>query len=72
MHRRADAYARVAVGKPRDEIIVRDLDLATFIVTRTFRSVVSAALKACPEKLASGVIEDELTGFAMRYLTGKS
>jgi AcrR family transcriptional regulator len=56
----------------RDEIIVRDLDLATFIVTRTFRSVVSAALKACPEKLASGVIEDELTGFAMRYLTGKS
>jgi AcrR family transcriptional regulator len=56
----------------RDEIIVRDLELATFIVTKTFRGVVSAALKDCPEKLASGVIEDELTGFAMRYLTGKS
>jgi len=56
----------------RNELIVKDLDLATFIVTRTFRNVVVAALKTCPEKLASGVIEDELTGFAMRYLTGKS
>ena len=58
--------------KRRDEIIVEDLDLATFIVARTTRNIVVAMLKTCPEKLASGVIEDELTGFAMRYLTGKS
>jgi hypothetical protein len=31
-----------------------------------------AALQTFPDKLASGAIENELTGFAMRYLTGKS
>jgi AcrR family transcriptional regulator len=56
----------------KQELVVEDLDLASFIVARTFRNVMLAALKTYPDKLTSGAIENELTGFAMRYLTGKS
>jgi AcrR family transcriptional regulator len=57
--------------KHKVELVVKDLDLASFIIARTFRNVMTAALLACTEKLTSGAIEEELTGFAMRYLTAR-
>jgi AcrR family transcriptional regulator len=63
---------RAFLDRHKQELVVADLDLASFIIARTFRNIMLAALKTFPDKLASGAIENELTGFAMRYLTGKS
>jgi hypothetical protein len=60
------------LDRHKQELVVEDLDLASFIIARTFRNIMLAAVKTFPDKLASGVIENELTGFAMRYLTGRS
>jgi hypothetical protein len=55
----------------RSEIIIGDIDLAVYIVTRTVEAVVHNAVCHQPEALRSGALADELTRMLIGYLTGK-
>jgi AcrR family transcriptional regulator len=53
----------------RDEIVVRDVDLATYVVVRTVEATIHEAVAERPADLASGAIAREVTRLLLNYLT---
>lgn len=62
---------RAAFEARRAEIVVPDLDLAVYMVTRTVETVVHNAVAQRPQDLRSGALAEELTRMIVSFLTGK-
>ena len=71
MNDRMSARVRGMLEARRDEIVVGDIDLAVYILTRTVEAVVHNAVGHQPQALRSGALADELTRMMIGYLTGK-
>ncbi len=56
----------------RHEIVVRDLDLATYLVMRTVEATIHEAVVERPGDLESGAIAREVTRLVLNYLTVSS
>ncbi len=68
---RMTALVRAAFEARRAEIVVPDLDLAVYMVTRTVETVVHNAVTQRPQDLQSGALAEELTRMIVSFLTGK-
>ncbi len=69
---RLAARVKAAFEARRSEIVVRDLDLAVYVVTRAVEAVVHNAATERLSDLKSGVLTDEVTRMLVGYLTGKA
>lgn len=69
--KRVEARVRAVFEAKRAEIIVPDLDLAVYVVTRTVEAVVHNAVSQRPQDLKSGALAAEVTRLIVGYLTGK-
>jgi AcrR family transcriptional regulator len=67
--RRTVARVRAFLASRRNEIVVPDLDLATYLVVRTVHATIHEAVVERPEDLASGAIAREVTRLLLSYLT---
>jgi len=56
----------------RDEIVAKDLDIATYIIVTMVESVVHLAAIERPEFFQTDAFVDEMCGNIMRYLVGSS
>lgn len=68
---RVSARVRGMLEARRSEIVVTDIDLAVYVVTRTVEAVVHNAAAYQRQALRSGALADELTRMLIGYLTGK-
>jgi len=68
---RMHARVRAMLEARRDEIVVKDLDLAAYIGTRTVEAVVHNAVAEFPRGLQSGALAEDLTRMLVGYLTGR-
>jgi AcrR family transcriptional regulator len=68
---RMEERVRAMLEARRGEIVVQDIDLAVYIITRTVEAVVHNAVCEQPKALGSGALADELTRLLVGYLTGK-
>lgn len=68
---RMTSRVRAAFEARRAEIVVPDLDLAVYMVTRTVETVVHNAVTQRPQDLRSGALAEELTRMIVSFLTGK-
>jgi AcrR family transcriptional regulator len=68
---RVAARVRAMLEARRSEVVVADIDLAVYIMTRTVEAVVHNAVGHQPQALRSGALADELTRMLIGYLTGK-
>jgi AcrR family transcriptional regulator len=71
LSRRVDARVRDVLEARRNEIVVGDIDLAVYIITRAVEAVVHNAASHQPQSLRTGALADELTRMLVGYLTGK-
>lgn len=71
MNDRMSARVRAMLEARRDEIVVGDIGLAVYIMTRAVEAVVHNAVSHQPQALRSGALADELTRMLIGYLTGK-
>ncbi|MCE9524383.1 MAG: TetR/AcrR family transcriptional regulator [Alphaproteobacteria bacterium] len=62
---------RAAFEARRSEIVVPDLDLAVYIVTRTVETVIHNAVTQRSHDLKSGALAEEVTRMIVSFLTGK-
>lgn len=69
---RMAARVRAMLVARRNEIVVDDLDLAVYIMTRTVEAVVHNAVTERPQDLKSGALAEEVTRLLIGYLTGKT
>lgn len=69
---RMEARVRAMLEARRNEIVVADLDLAVYVVTRTVEAVVHNAVGQRPQALTSGALAEDLTRMLVGYLTGKA
>jgi AcrR family transcriptional regulator len=69
---RTTARVRASLASRRDAIVVRDLDLATYLVMRTVEATIHEAVVERPDDLASGAIAREVTRLLLSYLTVSS
>lgn len=69
---RMDARVREMLEARRAEIVVQDIDLAVYIITRTVEAVVHNAVCERPKDLASGALAEEVTRMLVGFLTGKA
>jgi AcrR family transcriptional regulator len=69
---RMEARVRAMLEARRAEIVVGDIDLAVYVVTRTVEAVVHNAVGQQPRALTSGALAEELTRMLIGYLTGKA
>ncbi len=68
---RMETRVRSILEARRNEIVVGDIDLAVYIVTRTVEAVVHNAVTRQPKAIASGALAEELTRMLVGFLTGK-
>ena len=68
---RMEKRVRAMLEARRSEIVVADIDLSVYIITRTVEAVVHNAVGRQPQALASGALADELTRMLVGFLTGK-
>lgn len=64
-------HVRQALEARRAEIVIADLDLATYIVTTAVDSLIHNAVVDRPQDLKSGALAQEVTRMIVCYLTGK-
>jgi len=69
---RMEGRVRGMLEARRSEIVVPDIDVAVYIVTRTVEAVVHNAVCERPKALSSGALADELTRMLVGFLTGKT
>jgi AcrR family transcriptional regulator len=69
---RTRARVKAAFEARRAEIVVRDLDLAVYIVSRAVEAIVHNAVTERLDDLKSGAIADEVTRMLVGYLTGRA
>lgn len=62
---------RMILEAYRSEIVVKDLDLASFILGRTIRQVISGWIRSRSEQPSDDTICEELLEFSLAYLTGR-
>ena len=68
---RTEKRIRSLLEGRRSEIVVGDIDLAVYIITRTVEAVVHDAIVRQPQALASGALAEEVTRMLVGFLTGK-
>jgi AcrR family transcriptional regulator len=68
---RVTARVRAFLEARRGELAVKDLDLATYLVTRTVEACVHDGVTARPQDMASGALARDLTRMIAGYLTGR-
>jgi AcrR family transcriptional regulator len=68
---RVTRHVRLAFEARRAEIVVADLDLATYIVAKAVDSLIHDAVVDRQEDLKSGALAEEVTRMMVGYLTGK-
>lgn len=68
---KAKARVRATLEAHRKEIVVKDLDLATYILAKLVEASVHDAVSERPDELRSGTLALELTRMIITYLTGK-
>lgn len=68
---RMEMRVRGMLEARRNEIVVGDIDLAVYIVTRTVEAVVHNAVTRQTKAIASGALAEELTRMLVGFLTGK-
>ena len=68
---RATRHVRQALEARRSEIIVADLDLATYIVAKAVDAIIHDAVVDRAVELKSGALTEEVTRMIVGYLTGK-
>jgi hypothetical protein len=56
----------------RSELAVKDLDLATYIVTHTVEACVHEGITERPQDMESGALARDLTRMILGYLTNKA
>jgi AcrR family transcriptional regulator len=71
LNQRMATRVRDMLESRRSEIVVGDIELATYILTLTVEAVVHNAVTRQPEALQSGALAEELTRMLVGYLTGK-
>jgi AcrR family transcriptional regulator len=69
---RVTARVRALLEARRAELAVKDLDLATYILTRTVEACVHDCVTERPQDMANGALARELTRMISGYLTGKA
>lgn len=69
---RVSARVRALLEARRADLTVKDLDLATYILTRTVEACVHQGVTERPQDLANGALARELTRMIIEYLTGSS
>jgi AcrR family transcriptional regulator len=68
---RVTARVRAFLEARKTELAIKDLDLATFIVTQSVEACVHDGATARPHDMESGALAGELTRMIVSYLTGK-
>lgn len=68
---RMEGRVRDMLEARRGEIVVTDIDLAVYIITRTVEAVVHNAVCEQPKAMTSGALGEELTRMLVGFLTGK-
>jgi len=69
--KRVAGRVRSAFAARRAELVVPDLDLAVYVVSRTVEAVIHNAVVERPQDLKSGLLAEEVTRMIVGYLTGK-
>ena len=69
---RMEERVRAMLEARRSEIVVPDIDLAVYIITRTVEAVVHNAVCEQSKALASGALAEEVTRMLIGFLTGKA
>jgi AcrR family transcriptional regulator len=69
---RMESRVRGMLEARRAEIVVQDIDLAVYIVTRTVEAVVHNAVTDRSKDLASGALAEEVTRMLVGFLTGRA
>jgi len=64
----ARALVRTYLAQNQDEILCADLELAAFVLVTAVEALTQVATLQRPEDLKSGVLEDEMVSFILRYL----
>src|SRR5262249_24088060 len=64
----AAAMVRAFLETRKGELVVRDLDLAAFMIVHTVDSLVSVGVNEAPEYLAGDRLVNEMTALLTRYL----
>lgn len=72
IQRRGRMLVRLYLEQHREEILPKDLDLASFVLVATVDSVIHAVTVERPELLNSQKLEDEMSDFILRYLLGSA
>jgi AcrR family transcriptional regulator len=65
-----EAILRARLARHADELRMRDLDLAAFMLCRSVRAVVWSAVMERPDTLQTPQLLDELTAMAVGFLRG--
>jgi AcrR family transcriptional regulator len=68
---RVRTRVRALLEARRSELAVTDLDLATYLITRTVEACVHDGVTARPQDMASGALARDLTRIVVGYLTGR-
>jgi AcrR family transcriptional regulator len=69
---RVFARVRALLEAHRSELAVKDLDLATYIVTHTVEACVHEGITERPQDMESGALARDLTRMILGYLTNKA
>ncbi len=68
--RKVVGLIRARLDQHKDEIVPKDLDMATFVVFHVSQALVRAAIVEKPEYLEDERLADEITAVVVRYLLG--
>ncbi len=68
--RKVVGLIRSRLDQHKDEIVPKDLDMATFVVFHVSQALVRAAIVEHPEYLEDSRLADEITAVVVRYLLG--
>ena len=68
---RCTQRVRDALALRQSELVIRDLDLAVYLVTRTVETAIHDGVVHRPDDLRSGALAEELTRMIVAYLTGR-
>lgn len=69
---RVTARVRALLEARKSELAVKDLDLATYVLTRTVEACVHDGVTARPQEMTNGALARDLTRMIMGYLTGRA
>jgi AcrR family transcriptional regulator len=69
---RVSARVRALLEMRKRELAVKDLDLATYLITRTVEACVHDGVTARPQDMANGALARDLTRMILGYLTGRA